>query len=123
MADILALLIKKGLELGLIKGFNSHLVEGGLVILQYADDTIFLLQVDEGSATFLKFVLCLFEQLSGFKINFLKSEVFCLGSAGDKQDIYEEIFTYKVGDFPLRYLRIPVDRKKVRNIEWKSIED
>lgn len=43
VADILALLIKKAQELGLIKGLNSHLVEGGLVILQYADDTIFFI--------------------------------------------------------------------------------
>lgn len=39
--DILALLVKKAQNLGLIKGLNSHLVDGGLATLQYADDTIF----------------------------------------------------------------------------------
>lgn len=41
VGDILAHLVNKAQELGLIKGMNSHLVDGGLAILQYADDTIF----------------------------------------------------------------------------------
>lgn len=39
-----------------------------------------------------------------------------------KHEIYK-IFTCKVGDLPLKYLVIPVDRKKVKNLDWKSIED
>lgn len=67
--------------------------------LQYKDDTIFLIQDDIESASNLKFNLCLFEQLSGLKINFHKSEVFCLGEATDRQDSYAEIFTCKLGHF------------------------
>lgn len=40
-----------------------------------------------------------------------------------RQEVYEEILTCKVGDLPLKYLGIPVDRKKVKNSEWKRIED
>lgn len=123
VGDILALLVKKAQGLGLIKGLNSHLVDGGLAILQYVDDTIFCVQDDVESAKNLKFILCLFEQVSGLKINFLKSEIFCIGSAGMRQGVYEEIFTCKVGDLPLKYLSIPVDRKKVKNLDWKRVED
>lgn len=51
------------------------MVENGLAILQYADDTIFLLQDDLEGANKLKFILCLFEQMSGLKINFHKREI------------------------------------------------
>ena len=57
-------------------GAIPHLVERGLSILQYADDTILFLEHDLAKAVNLKLVLSVFEQLSGLKINFHKSEVF-----------------------------------------------
>jgi hypothetical protein len=40
VADMLALLISRAKEEGQITGLFPHLVEGGLSILQYVDDTI-----------------------------------------------------------------------------------
>lgn len=65
------------------------------MILQYADDTIFLLEADLVCVRNLKFLLCLFEQMSGLKINFHKSDFYYLGSAVDLGGALEEIFTYK----------------------------
>jgi hypothetical protein len=36
----------------------------------------------------MKIVLCIFEQLSGLKINFHKSEIFVFGNAKDIEDQY-----------------------------------
>jgi hypothetical protein len=36
----------------------------------------------------MKLLFCAFEQLSGLKINFRKSEIFCYGIAKDKQNEY-----------------------------------
>jgi hypothetical protein len=79
--------------------------------LQYADDTIFLLDEGLENARNLKFMLCLFEQMSGLKINFIKSEVYCFGGCKNVVESYEEIFTCKSGDLPLRYLGVPIDKK------------
>jgi hypothetical protein len=81
--------------------------------------------LDEGFeyARNLKFILCLFEQMSGLKINFAKSEVFCFGKCKDMQESYEEIFTCKSGALPLKYLGVPIDKKKLLNIHWKPAED
>jgi hypothetical protein len=76
-----------------VKGLVPHLVDGGVLILQYADDTILLLDDDLENARNIKFILCLFEQISGLKINFHKSEIFCLGAAREKAQLYSEIFT------------------------------
>jgi hypothetical protein len=59
-------------------GLVPHLVEDGLSILRYTDDTILFLD-DLEKAKNLKLVLCAFEKLSGLKINFHKSELFCFG--------------------------------------------
>jgi hypothetical protein len=69
VVDVLAILINRA----------SELVEGGVVMLQYADDTIFLSEDDTESAINLKVILIIFGHMSSLKINFLKSEVCCFG--------------------------------------------
>jgi hypothetical protein len=56
-------------------------------MLQYADDTIFIIQDDLESARNLKFILCMFEQMSGLKVNFHKSDIYCCGEDVDKQAV------------------------------------
>jgi hypothetical protein len=60
---------------GLLKGLADNLVENGVAILQYADDTILLIQDDFEGARNLKLLLYIFEVMSGLKINFEKSEI------------------------------------------------
>lgn len=98
-------------------------MENGLAIVQYTDDTIFLLEDDLEGARNLKFNLCLFEQMSGLKINFRKSEIFCLGNAIHKQDFYSEIFTCNVGSLPSKYLGNPVEGKILRNSDGRNTEN
>jgi hypothetical protein len=45
-ADALAIMIKRAVNSGILKGPASRLVENGVSILQYADDTILLLEDD-----------------------------------------------------------------------------
>ena len=123
VADMLALLIKRAKNDGQIKGIIPHLVEDGLSILQYADDTILFMDHDIEQAKNLKLLLSVFEQLSGLKINFHKSELFCYGEAKGLEDQYAEIFRCKIGDYPFRYLGIPMHHRKLRNSDWKIIEE
>ena len=81
VADMLALLIKRAKEVGLLNGVVPHLVDDGLSILRYADDTIIFLEHDLQQANNLKLILSIFEKLSVLKINFHKSELFCFGQA------------------------------------------
>ena len=79
VADMLAILIKRAKDDGQIRGVIPHLVDDGLSILQYADDTILFLDHDIEQAKIMKLLLSVFEQISGLKINFHKSEIFCYG--------------------------------------------
>jgi hypothetical protein len=47
----------------------------------------------------LKLILSAFEQLSGFKINFHKSELFCFGEAQDETHLYAELFGCSQGSY------------------------
>src|SRR6266508_6933585 len=46
VADMLAILIQRAKEQGQIGGIVPHLIDGGLSILQYADDTILFMEHD-----------------------------------------------------------------------------
>ena len=77
VADMLAVMIDRAKLDGQIEGVIPHLVDGGLSILQYADDTILFMEHDLEKAMNMKLILSAFEKLSGLKINFHKSELFC----------------------------------------------
>ena len=100
-----------------------HLVDEGLSVLQYADDTVIFMDNDLERAKNMKLLLCAFEQLSGLKINFHKSELFCYGAANANQFEYTQIFGYNVGSFPFRYLGIPMHHRKLMNKDWKHVEE
>lgn len=53
--------------------------------------------------------------MSGLKINFHKSEIFCFGKAKDHELQYEQLFGCKKGSYPFRYLRIPMHYRKLNN--------
>jgi hypothetical protein len=70
--NMLAKMINIAKEDGQVSGLIPHLVDGGVSILQYADDTVIFLEHDLGKALNMTLVLCIFYQLSGQKIKFHK---------------------------------------------------
>jgi hypothetical protein len=119
--DMLAILIKIAKSEGQIEGVIPHLVDDGLSIFQYADDTILFMDHDLEKAMNLKLLLIAFEELSDLKINFHKSEVFCFGEAKDNESQYEQLFGCKKGSFPFKYLGIPMHFRKLNNKDWEII--
>jgi hypothetical protein len=123
VAGILAVMIKRAKEEGQIEMVVSHLVDEGLSILQYADDTILFMDHDLQKAKNLKLILSAFEQLSGLKINFHKNELFCFEEAQETVSQYTEIFCCQQGQFLIRYLGIPIHYRRLTNAEWKHVEE
>jgi hypothetical protein len=76
LADMLAIIIESTKADRQIEGVVFHLVDGGLSILQYVDDTILYMENGPEKARNLKLTLSTFEQLSWLKINFHKNELF-----------------------------------------------
>jgi hypothetical protein len=114
---MLAVLITRAKEDGQVDGLIPHLVDGGVSIIQYADDTIIFMEHDIQKALNMKLILCIFEQLSGLKNNFHKSELFCFRRAKEIQDEYKVLFGCEIGSLPFRYLGIPIHFRRLKNGE------
>lgn len=99
-------MIGQGQKNQLIKGLVPEYVEHGIAILQYADDTILCLQDDEASARNLKFLLCMYEQMSGIKINFEKSEVLMISRDDQKSLEFLVVFKCSIRASPIKYLGV-----------------
>jgi len=118
VADVLQALIKHNNTVR-----NPLDPQASCSILQYADDTIIFLDHDLEQVKNLKLLLCTFELLSGLKINFHKSEIFCYGAAKQMEDIYTDLFGCNAGEYPFRYLGIPMHHRQLLNSEWSKVEE
>jgi hypothetical protein len=120
---MLAILLNRAKADEQIAGVVPHLVDEGISILQYADDTIILMDHDLDKAQNMKLLLCAFEEASGLKINFHKSELFCFGQAQEDVEHYTALFGCQEGSLPLKYLGIPIHFKRLNNVDWKRVEE
>jgi hypothetical protein len=59
---------------GLLIGLAPDLIDKGVAIMQYADDTVLCLSHDPDKAINLKLLLYLFQLMSRLKINFQKAK-------------------------------------------------
>ena len=108
VADALSEILSVASEKGIIRGVCPELVEGDLTHLQYADDTVLFLQYLEDDIINLKFLLFCYEELSGMKINYLRSKVFTVGLSEQESQRVADVFNCKLGSFPMRYLGLPI---------------
>jgi hypothetical protein len=103
VVDMLAILINRAKNGGQISGVIPNIIDNGLCILQYADNTILFKDHNLEQAKNMKMPLAAFEQLSGLKNNYHKSELFYFGEAKDHELQYEQLFGCKKGSYPFRY--------------------
>jgi hypothetical protein len=107
-ADSLAKMISLAQKNNLIKGLVPEYIENGVAVLQYADDIILCIQDDKEQASHLKLLLYLYEEMSGLKINFAKSEVIMVSQDDSKSIDYSNMFNCAIGNWPIKYLGVPV---------------
>lgn len=112
-ADALAEIIRTAQDNNLLRGLISHLVPGGVPILQYADDTVLMLEFDETAFLNLKFLLYCFEWMLGLKINYHKSELFVMGGSEEDSARAADIFDCKLASLPMTYLGILIGDRQI----------
>jgi hypothetical protein len=71
----------------------------------------------------MKLLLYMFEQLSGLKINFDKSEILVIGGDQDMAVMYAQIFNCQIVSFPLKYLGVPISVSRLHVIDWLKLEE
>jgi hypothetical protein len=85
-----------------------------VVSLQYANDTLLFLEKDVYVAFNFKWMLTCFEQISGMRINFHKSESIPINIEVEELQPFIDMFQCEVGSFPVKYLGIPLHFNKLR---------
>jgi hypothetical protein len=92
-----------------------------VVSLQYANDTLIFLEKDVSVAFNLKWMLTCFEQISGMRINFHKSESIPINIEVDELQPFVDMFQCEVGSFPVKYLGLPLHFNKLRREEIQPL--
>jgi hypothetical protein len=76
VGDVLTRMLDKAARSGLVKGMLHDFREGGILSLQYADDTILFSSTDISHLTNLKHILLWYEQISGMRITFIRVNLY-----------------------------------------------
>ena len=121
-AECLTKMVLAAQKNNLFQGLASDLIDGGVGILQYADDTVLCISHDVEKAKNVKLLLYLFELMSGLKINFDKSEVFTIGGDNNIDQLYAEMFGCQVGKLPMKYLGVPVTYSSLKTVDWDFLD-
>ena len=122
-ADTLAKMVTLAQENGLIEGLVLDYIPKGVAILQYTDDTIICLKDSRENAQNMKLLLYLYENMSGLKINFDKSEVIMVSQDPQKTLYFSETFNCAVGDWPIKYLGVPVSGSRIKVANWLPLDE
>jgi len=113
VADALSSLLDKAVQKNHITGIVADLIQGGISHIQYADNTVIMIDGSEKSVTNLKLILYSFEWLSGLTINFHKSDIFVFGVDQSEQEKLADMLNCKLGSWPMRYLGIPISDSRI----------
>jgi hypothetical protein len=78
------------------------------LVIQYADDTLIVLEASATQLFFLNGVLQSFSDSTGLKINFSKSMMVPINLSNDKLTHLARTFGCQTGSFPFTYLGLPL---------------
>ena len=97
VADALSALLDKAVQKQRLVGVVPYLIPGGISHIQYADDTVIMIDGSDQSILNLKLILYCFEWLSRLKINFHKSEVYVFGADQPEKERMANMLNCKLG--------------------------
>ncbi|KAJ4811862.1 RNA-directed DNA polymerase (reverse transcriptase)-related family protein [Rhynchospora pubera] len=89
--------------------------------LLYADDALFFFKPDTAQCHLLKVVFSVFYQISGLKINPLKSEVVILNATATLALQLANILDCNLTSFPITYLGLPLSNKKLKREDYVNL--
>jgi hypothetical protein len=67
--------------------------------------------------------LVAFEALTDIKINYTKTYLIPMNLSGTEANSYATMLGCKLSSFPLKYLGVPLNERKVRNYDWNILLD
>jgi hypothetical protein len=120
---VFTIFLYKAASNNMIRGLMSNAIPGGVISLQYADDTIPFLEKNIDMSRHLKWLLTCFEQMSGMRINYHKSDLLTINIVEEEANLFAQIFGCKISDFPFTYLGVSLHFSKLRRENLQPILD
>ncbi|KAL5583298.1 hypothetical protein UlMin_015740 [Ulmus minor] len=108
VADILGRMMDKAVGIGEVKGFKVGREEVVVSHLQFADDTLFLLEPDKSNIEKVNTILKFFSMCSGLKINMNKSSLAGITLTEQEVGVLASEVGCEKGSWPLKYLGLPL---------------
>ncbi|KAE8814859.1 hypothetical protein D1007_07874 [Hordeum vulgare] len=108
VAIALSCILSRATASGHISPVISHQIPHGVTHLQYADNSIIMVELNDSCLAHLKFILLCFEASSRLKINFAKSEVIIIGVDGVEALRVAHLLNFSLCSFPCKYLGLPI---------------
>lgn len=115
--DLLQVIINRAFHLNLL-GLPIPNGDVDFPIVQYADDTLIIMQASSMQLVCLKALLESFAQATGLHVNFAKSCLLPINISDHRAKVLAGTLGCSIGTFPFTYLGIPVDlsRPKIRDL-------
>jgi hypothetical protein len=121
-AELLQILINEAAAINLLKPPIPQ-TTADFPIVQYADDTLLLLQADARQLVFLKALLHSFAESTGLQVNYTKSYIYPINVPQEKMVILAGTFGCDIGSMPFTYLGLPMGTTKPRIEDLTPIMD
>lgn len=117
MLELLSRLVSKVNTIGMVKGFSSGVVGPLVPLIQFADNSLFLL----GEAfKRLRSILLIVEVALGLKVNLSKSMIYSVGQVPNI-DSFSEILGCSIQTLPSSYSGLPLGDEVASNVVWNPV--
>jgi len=113
-ADFLQTLINRAKDINLLRLPIPLQSSKDFPVIQYADDTLIILEGDPRQLFMLKTVLQNFSDSTGLKVNYNKSMLLPINMSEDRLDHLARTFGCSKGSLPFTYLGLPLGLTKPR---------
>lgn len=120
VAEALSLLMKIAVSCGLVEGCRIGDEGPTISMLQFADDSLFFLKLEEAQAKALRGILLLFKAASGLKMNLQKSKMIAVGRVDNVAGL-TELFDCQVANLPVKYLGLPLGARFKSKAVWEPV--
>jgi hypothetical protein len=111
-ADLFQSIINKATECGILKLPLLNTCGHDFPIIQYADDTILVMEACPKQLFFLKAMLNSFAESTDLHVNYHKSNIYPINVSDQKMEILANMFHCNIGSMPFTYLGLPLGIKK-----------
>ena len=121
-AELLQILVNKAASLNLLKAPIPQPSED-YPIVQYADDTLLIMQADAKQLFFLKELLNSFVESTGLWVKYRKSQMLPINVSAKKMEVLSQIFGCTIGTLQFTYLGLPMGTTKPKMEDLTPIMD